>query len=135
MPFFPDWVIVTRCVPGCRSRVSWDYDDGEPTTRDYPGYPPTIWAASGCFFEHLDALMEHPEHASIRHDAWQRVADYDRLIGQAHLSAISSLQYIAGPGELVTLDHTPRLGGRPRRQIRVPVRPVWDHHDDDALPF
>ena len=132
MPFFPDWTIVTACIPGCSSRISWEYDDGEPMTRDYPGYPPEVYAVLGCSPEHL---IRASDEATLVHDAWQRVQDYDRWVGASHLSWISSLQYIAGPGSLVTLDNRPGLGHWPRRQIRVPVRPVWEHDDDDDYPF
>lgn len=37
---YPSAAFRTPCVPGCAARIEWEYDPGEPSSRDEPGSPP-----------------------------------------------------------------------------------------------
>ena len=126
--YVPDGVLTTPCVPGCRSRISWEYDSGEPMTREFPGLPEEIWPATGCTEAHLTELFTVTS-AAREHDVWQQLSAYDRLIETSHALYQSSLRHLVGIGGLVYLGTRPSLSGPVRLSFRVP-----DPNDDD-LPF
>lgn len=68
----PTSALVTGCLPGCTSRVEWEYDDGEPMTRDYPGSPAEVFPYAGCDEAHLERLMDETDHESEVWALWNQ---------------------------------------------------------------
>lgn len=130
--YIPDGVLTTACVPGCPSRITWWYDQGEPLARDHPGTDDEVWPAGGCSDDHRMALAYDQTYASWEATIWGQLAQYGRLCDLGYRLWISSLQYLAGPGQTVTLDNDVD-GHLTRRRFRVPSRNSWEHDDD--LPY
>src|SRR5678816_1222424 len=71
----PTSALITPCIPGCPSRIEWEYDSGEPQTRDYPGCPSTFIPVIGCSEVHLerlgtDYLEDHFGELDRQFDHW-----------------------------------------------------------------
>lgn len=130
IPFYPPGSITTPCpAEGCRNRLVWDFYPGEPMTYEHPGTPDEMSVEVEC--------SDHPlgdYRPSAEHDAWQQAYTFDRICSLGNMLWISSLQHIAGPGHVVTLDNAARwLGGTRARQMRVPMRPVWESADEGGV--
>ena len=130
--YIPDGVLTTGCIPGCSSRVIWEYDQGEPMTRDHPGTNDAIWPAMGCNEDHLIALTYSPAYDSITSTVWYQLSQYDRLLASSYASYLSSLCYLVGVGATVTLGIRTSLSGPVTISFRVPD-PNADDLDD--YPF
>ena len=125
----PDGVLTTRCIPGCPSRISWEYDEGEPRTWDYPGTDDEVWPATGCSDAHL-LLLCTPAYASLESHIWYLLEEYLRLLDESEDRKWSSLRHLVGIRGLVCLGVFPSLTGPRRIVIQVP-----DPADFDDLPW
>ena len=80
----------TECIGGCSGHLVWKWDDGEPMTRDYPGYPGHYYVESGCAvpphgeiaeqgkpYDEIETVLMRVEHlASVIDDvAWAMKRD------------------------------------------------------------
>jgi hypothetical protein len=130
--YIPDGVLTTGCVRGCSSRITWEYEQGEPMTRDHPGTDDEVWPAMGCNEDHLIALTYSPEYDSVTSTVWYQVGHYHRMLDAAHARYLASLRHLAGVGGTVILGTRRSLSGPVTITYLVPD-PNADNLDD--YPF
>src|SRR5262245_42953194 len=134
--YIADGILTTACVPDCNSRITWEYDAGEPRSWEHPGTPEEIWPATGCVYaEHLLAIT--PEDFPSRyHEVWQQLATYLRLLDSSHALWLSSLHHLVGPHGYVNVGGY--RDGLAHRGVTVPALGPWQRSDGpdlDELPF
>lgn len=95
----PPEALVTGCVPGCASRVTWHYDPGHPGSRMQPPEPDYFFPVDdACTFEHVNAL-DASYDATLAPDLYRQLHQWYVMLDGARLSKRSSQWYLgAGVG-------------------------------------
>jgi hypothetical protein len=105
----PPEALITPCILGCKSRIMWEYDPGEPATYWYPGEPEFFNAVKGCVERHLEHLSTGDDYKAVIGELYRQLLQWELLQQAAFMNQRNSRRYLGAKNRNVNYNLRPRI--------------------------